>query len=506
MKNTILDYVRETVKNFPEKQAVIDERESISFAELHGRSLGTATAILEKTNMRKSPILVYLPKSTMSIVAFVGILYSGNFYTPTDVRFPVDKALSVITTVNPVLIITNEKYARVLVENGISQDILLNVDDIEFHHEYKEPPASKRIIDSDPAYTFFTSGSTGAPKGVTITHLNVIKHLEWYISTFNVDSKTIIGNQGAFYFDLSTPDVYSCLFAGATLVIIPEKLFAFPAALLEFLKKNNVNFLYWVPSAYSNIANLQLLDKVDVSCIKKMLFNGEAMPTKTMNYWMESLDTLELVANLYGPTEATVACSCYIVDREFEDSEPLPIGFPCANVELLLFDENGHLVEESNTLGEIHIRGTCLSVGYWNDFEKTDNMFIQNPLNPYYHEKIYKTGDLAYYNGRREMIFAGRKDSQIKHLGYRIELGEIESAAYAINAISQACSLYDASTKSIYLFYVSKHYISEEEIRKRLEKKLPRYMVPVKYIPLEQLPHNANGKINRLELANKHFK
>jgi len=359
-----------------------------------------------------------------------------------------------------------------------------------------------QIVDTDPVYIFFTSGSTGIPKGVTITNLNVIDYIDWATSVFPINETTIMGNQSPFYFDLSTQDIYTTISKAATLVIIPEQYFVFPIKALQFMKEKEVNFLYWVPSAFVNIANLNLLEKIEMEKIESILFAGEVMPVKQLNYWKKYLPNLKMCANLYGPTEATCNCTYYIVDREFKDNEVFPLGKACENTSLLVFDDNNNLITEKdvNKLGELCIRGSSLSVGYWNNPEKTAEMYVQNPLNTHYPEKIYKTGDLVYFNERGELVFSGRKDFQIKHLGYRIELGEIENSAMGLEGIKTVCCIYNQEEKQIILLFSANSNIGELEVKSYLTKIMPKYMIPSKYIKLDYFPLNDNGKIDRKKL------
>lgn len=507
MRNSVLCYLEDTVEKFPDKVAIVDIDKEITFKELKRRGLCIANSIHNIKKMRHNPILVYLPKSVESIMTFVGILYSGNFYVPTDVRFPFEKVNNIIARLEPKLIITDTKNANKLISQGISRDILLNLDEVDFSLENLDSSEFiNKIIDTDPVYTFFTSGSTGVPKGVTITNRNVIDYIDWASEIFQINENTVMGNQSPFYFDISTQDIYSCFKTGATLVIIPEVYFAFPVKALQFINEKKINFLYWVPSAFINISNFKLLEKLPIDGVKTIMFGGEVMPVKHLNYWRKYLPNLELIANVYGPTEATVNCTYYIVNREFNDNESLPIGFPCFNTDLMVLDDNLQLIMEPDVVGELFIRGSSLSVGYWNDPEKTNEMFIQNPLNNHYEEKIYRTGDLVYYNQRGELIFVGRKDFQIKHLGYRIELGEIETAVLSINGVGNACALYDNKQQEIVLFYTTNsEEIDDTYIRNVLSEVLPKYMIPTKYYKMKVMPMNDNGKIDRRKLKEQYI-
>jgi non-ribosomal peptide synthetase component F len=254
-----------------------------------------------------------------------------------------------------------------------------------------------------------------------------------------------------------------------------------------------------------SVANADILTRIPCTTLKKILFAGEVMPNKHLNYWRQHIPDA-LYSNLYGPTEITVDCTYYIVDRAFDDDEPLPIGIPCRNSDVMLLSENNQRITQPNETGEICVRGSSLAMGYYGNPEKTAEVFVQNPLNDRYRELIYRTGDLGYYNEYNEIMFVGRKDFQIKHMGYRIELGEIEHAALKIDCIGNACALYDTNNKEIVLCYELKSDMDEKNIRKQMLGIIPKYMVPTKYYNLEKFPYNDNGKIDRKELAMQYLK
>lgn len=507
MKNSVLCYLEETAKRLPNKIAFFDQENEITFQELRNRAIDIAVAIQASISGRRNPILTYLPKSIESIEAFMGILYSGNFYTPTDIRFPEEKVKSVITALKPSAIVVNNKTKEKLNKfSGIDDICLINLDEIPASGRYEEGSRLvDAVLDVDPVYTFFTSGSTGTPKGVIINNHNVIDYTDWAVKTFNINEHTVMGNQSPFYFDISTQDIYATLKSGATLGIIPPTYFAFPAKALQFINERNINFLYWVPSAFVNIANYDLLKSIPLNHVEVMMFGGEVMPVKQLNYWKKYLPNLKMIANVYGPTEATVNCTYYIVDREFSDSEVLPLGKACENTGLLVLNDENQVInkEQVNELGELCVYGSSLSAGYWNDVEKTEEKYINNPINKCYREKMYLTGDLVYYNERGELVFAGRKDFQIKHSGYRIELGEIESAAMGKEEVSLVCAGYHKEKKQIVLFYQGE--ISEEDLKNYLLTIIPKYMVPTIYFPLKRFPYNDNGKIDRKQLEKQYL-
>ena len=352
----------------------------------------------------------------------------------------------------------------------------------------------KKIIDTDILYVLFTSGSTGIPKGVIINHKAVVDFTDWICDTYSFDENTIFGNQAQLYFDLSIQDVYAPLKTGATTVLIPNRMFIQPLRVWNTILEKKVNTLVWIPSMLSMFANLDILANVEKAPLKKVLFCGEVMPMKQLNYWIKNYPTVTF-ANLYGPTECTEACTYYTIDRKFDDEDVLPMGIACENSEAFVIGDDNKLVTEPDKIGELYMRGTCLSSGYYNNPEKTAEVFIQNPLNNSYPELVYKTGDLVRYNDRGELVYVSRKDFQIKHRGYRIELGEIDAAATSIVEIEYACCVFDTKADKLILAY--KGDIETDLVEKKLKEKLQEYMVPTDYHKLDNMLFNINGKVDR---------
>lgn len=497
MRNSVLSYIEQVVEVTPEKKAIQDANNSYTYQELRTRALQLAKRIKDKEPAGKKPVMVYLPKSCDSIVAFLAALYSGDFYTPTDVKFPFEKVNSIITCLEPQIIISNHKVAGKLIRNGIPEDKFIYIDDITEGSEMADPVVLlNRIIDCDLAYILFTSGSTGVPKGVGITHRSIIDFADWAKETFSITSEERIANQTPLYFDMSVLDIYLTFCAGATLYIVPESTFSFPVEILEYIKENQISFICWVPTVFKSISNRDLLPEVDCSCLKHIFFAGEVMPNKCLNYFRRNLPDAQY-ADLFGPTEITDICTYYIVNRDFEDHDSLPIGVPCKNIDAFILSEQNELIEEEGVIGELCVRGTCLAQGYYNNSEMTKRVFVQNPLNTIFEEKIYRTGDLVHYNQYGEFEYDGRKDFQIKHMGYRIELGEIETAALALPGIHNGCVLYDNEKKEIAFFYQSEENVDKSYIRKHLLDILPKYMLPTIFVHMDELPYNDNGKIDR---------
>lgn len=497
MKANVTYWLDNTAERLPDKPAFAEEGKAVTFGELQRQAKALATQMLERGLFQK-PVVVYMEKGVDVLVSFMGAAYSCNFYSPIDVDMPASRVNKILEVLNPALVITTAALKETFADYAYQGGFLLFEEACQADvNEEKIEAARRKGIDTDLLYVLFTSGSTGVPKGVTITHRSVIDYIDWVTETFDITEADSFGNQAPFYFDNSILDIYSTLKSGATTYIIPKNLFAQPVLLLEYLKEKKINTIFWVPSALIVVAKLKAFRNVELTdTLKRVLFCGEVMPNKQLNVWRKFLPDV-LYANLYGPTEITDACTYYIVDREFSDDEPLPIGIPMANTDILVLNEKDEPVT-GDEVGELCVRGTSLSMGYYNNPEKTREAFVQNPLNPFVPETIYRTGDLVKYNEYGEIIYLSRKDFQIKHMGHRIELGEIETAVSSLEEISLCCCLYDGKKQKIVLFLegeLEKAYINE-----RISKLVPEYMLPNKVISLEKMPINANGKIDRVKL------
>ena len=501
MKN-ILQYFEEICKKFPDNIAVADECSSVTFDDLKIRSQQTGTMIASELKKHCVPVAIYIDKSPALVEAMLSVLYSGNFYVVLDTQMPLERVRRIFETLQPAAILTDKSY----IDKVESIDNFKNNNIKTF---YIEDSASTEIdikllgrlrshlMECDPAYILYTSGSTGQPKGTVISHRALIAYGDWFIRAFDINDKTIFGSQTPLYFSMSVSDLYAALRTGATYQIIPKKYFSFPMQLIEYLNTYKVNTIYWVPSALNIVANWDTFAYIKPEYLKKVLFAGEVMPVKQLNYWRNALPDV-LYANLFGPTETTDICSYYVVNRTFSDEETLPIGVACDNCDLIIVDEDGKEAES----GELLARGPFLADGYYRNPEKTSEVFVQNPLNDAYPEIVYRTGDLVYKGEDGLLRYQGRKDFQIKHMGYRIEPGEIEAAIGALPEIHTCVCIYLETTDQILLFYQGK--IKQEALSSAVSGKLPAYMRPNKFIRIRQMPYNANGKIDR-KLLKKNY-
>ena len=499
MQRNILEYLEHTVCRVPDRIALSAEDGELTFREVQNQAQSIGTKMIRDGNY-KQPIVVFMKKHPKTITAFLGAIYAGCYYVPLDADMPRYRIELILQNLNPAACICDDTTFSVAKElNNIGQ--IYNYDEIATGEvDYAALQAVRnRQIDTDPIYIVFTSGSTGIPKGVVGCHRAVIDYIENLCEVLKFDEDTVFGNQTPLYFDACLKEIIPTLKYGATTHLIPRKLFLLPVKLVEYLNEKKINTLCWVVSALTYISAFKTFDTVIPQHIKTIAFASEVFPVRQLNLWRAALPNTRFI-NLYGPTETTGICCYYEVDREFTEDEVLPVGRPFPNTEVILLDENDH-ISAPGEQGEICIRGTRLTHGYFMNPEKTAESFIQNPLNPYYPELIYRTGDIGRYNGEGELMFLSRKDNQIKHMGHRIELGEIEAATNTQEAVSSSCCVFDSDRKKIVLFYVGE--ISEGSVKTHLKNKLPRYMIPHTVCRLDIMPLTPNGKIDRNRLKQR---
>lgn len=499
MVQNILDYLEASAASCPDRAAYEDLEESYTYAEVLENALRIGSALLEVLP-QNAPVPVLMEKEAWTLNVFMGAVCAGCFYTLVEPELPSKRTETILETLDAQVLVTSRKREEQIQEIGFSGRVLYAEDLVRNAiNEDGLADRRKRACDTDPLYAIFTSGSTGVPKGVVVCHRSVIDFTEHFTGLFGFEREDVIGGQAPFDFDVSVKDIYPAMKVGATLEVIPRKFFSVPKKLLDFLDDRKVTSLTWAVSALCIISMLKGFRYKVPSGIRRVMFSGEVMPVKHLNYWREYLPDA-LYVNLYGPTEITCNCTYYRVDpdRRFAEDELLPIGEAFPNERVFLLDEEDHLVTEAGKLGEICVVGTALALGYYRNEEKTSQAFVQNPLNSCYPELMYRTGDLGRYDEWGELYYVTRKDFQIKHMGHRIELGEIEAAFQSLDGIERVCCIYDEPNTKIIGFYMGA--LEAKEIIRQLTEKLPRFMIPNIFHKMEVMPVTKNGKIDRKSL------
>lgn len=495
-QRNVLEYLESTVNRVPNKIAYADDTFEMTFSEVYhdSRAIGSELA---RRGYYGEPIVVFMPKHPTTVATFFGCVYGGNYYVPIDPEMPKFRIELIFENLKPRAVICDKNSVEELLSYGFSGDLMIYDDIAKTDIDNTALLAIRdKQLDTDPIYIVFTSGSTGVPKGVVACHRSVIDYIEHLSEILSLNEDTRFANQSPLYFDACLKELYPTIKFGATTYLTPKQLFMFPIKLVEFLNEHKINTVCWVVSALTMISALNTFTRVKPEYLHTVAFGSEVFPIKQFRRWKEALPDCKFT-NLYGPTETTGMCCFYHVNRDFELDEAIPIGRPFPNRQILLLTDENKLANDGE-IGEICIRGTALTLGYYNAPERTAEVFVQNPLNTKYPELIYRTGDLGRLNERGELMFVSRKDYQIKHMGHRIELGEIEANVNLLDEISMSCCLFDKEKDRIALFYVGA--IEEKALIAILKEKLPRYMIPHKVTRLEAMPLTANGKLDRVKL------
>ena len=490
--NSAILYLERAAERWPDRPAVEYLEEVLSYRELRRRSLAYAAGLAPFAHL---PVAVVLPRTPRALCAFYGALYAGTCYVPMDYQEADGRLLTLLSGFPGSAVVTDEAGRERLLALGLPGDRVLTAEALE-ERAPDEAAALARVsavMDLDPIYIMYTSGSTGTPKGVVVTHRGVADFTDWVVPAFGMDENSVVGLQSPLHFDASVYDLYSCLASGAKLLIIPEAIFRYPAKVPAYLAERGVTCFFWVPGLLIQIANSGGLEGCSLPALKTVTFVGEVMPNKQLNVWRRALPDKRYI-NLYGPTEATVASTWYPIERPFDDDEPLPIGRPCANTRVLVLTEDGRAAEPGEQ-GELCLLGSGLALGYRGKPELTAAAFTQNPLQKNYPELMYRTGDLALWNEDGDLMFLGRRDSQVKVGGVRLELGEVETAAACVEGIRRACALFDG--KEIVLFLETDRELDRRKFNRELRAFVPGYMLPGRVYTLARLPENKNGKIDR---------
>ena len=505
MNINLIEMFEESVAKNPQKIAVIDKDRSITFSALRQQAMLLAQKIIDTVGCQNKPIAVFLDKSIECVYSDLGILYSGNFYMNLDIYTPTERIGNILKLVEPCFIISSSKQIQSIANVIPAHTNVILLDDETQAVAFDDTVILSRIskmIDTDPSCIINTSGSTGTPKGVVLNHRSFFDFTDWAIDTFKFGDDLVMGSLSPAVFDIYSFELCMIMAKSATLVVLPAHKAMFPAEILNLLEQYKVNFIFWVPTIMVNIANRNLLASFKLESLKTIWFAGEVFPTKQFNYWHHHLPHVTF-ANLYGPIEITLDCTYYIIDKDIPDEEPLPIGRPCRNTDIIILDSENRAVTKPNIEGELCVRGTSLAMGYYNNPEKTALAFVQNPLNKSYPELIYRTGDMVCYNEEGLIMFKGRKDNIIKHMGYRIDLGEIEHVIInTLKLVKNGCVVYNHANKEITLFYEAEQELSVPDFRKKIGQALPKYMIPAVYHHLDLLQRNTNGKIDRMYYKN----
>lgn len=488
----ILEYLDLCAAKYPSKIAVREEDETIVYAELARRAQAIGTALIER-GVCGGPVGVYMEKGISALASFFGIVSAGGFYCMLNVELPANRLGQIMGVLDADAVVTSAALKERAEELFPGRTVLIAEELAQTApNQALLAMARSRTIDADPLYVNFTSGSTGVPKGIAVAHRSVIDFIEHFVPIFGIGEDDVIANQAPFDFDVSVKDIYSALKTGATLVVVPRKLFSAPARLLDYLTDNRVTTLIWAVSALCLVTTFHGLDYKTPETVRRVLFSGEVMPWKHLSQWIARLPDATFV-NLYGPTEITCNCTYHVLEKGRDYSAGIPIGKSFPNEDVFLLDGKDRRITAPGEVGRIVVRGTALALGYYRLDGKNAENFIQNPLNDAYPETVYVTGDLGRYDENGDLFFCGRSDNQIKYLGHRIELEEVERSISLLDGVDRCfCTFENEKLKGYYVGSVDK-----ATLHANLKETLPFYMVPGFLRKLDEMPMTKNGKIDR---------
>lgn len=498
MRYTILDELESAAYRHPHRYAIRCEEFRCTYSQLLYSARAAGTALTSLIGNRDA-VGIYMDKTAQAVELFYGTIYAGGFYSVLNPSLPDTRLRQIVGVLSPAVIVTDREHAEdacrifgkevvVLAEDLLCADIdLVRLETVR-----------GSIIDTNVLYVNFTSGSTGTPKGIAVSHRSVLDFIGFFTEIFKFSHEDVIANQAPFDFDVSVKDIYAAVHTGAELLIIPRSMFSEPVKLADYLCKYRATVMTWAVSALCLLTAFHVLECCAPESVRIILFSGEVMPARALKYIRKYMPETLLV-NLYGPTEITCNCTYHILDSGRDYAEGIPIGKAFPNEEVFLLDGNDHVITRFDETGEICVRGTALALGYFGSAEQNAVRFVQDPRNPNYPERIYRTGDLGRYLPDGDLMFCGRKDFQIKHMGHRIELEEIDHSLSVIEGIERCCCLFDEKHSALHAFYQGA--VEPMAVLEELKKALPVYMIPSKLHLIDQWPLTKNGKTDRTQLA-----
>ncbi|MBQ6259382.1 MAG: AMP-binding protein [Lachnospiraceae bacterium] len=501
MNDLITDYLENFPKEYEHKKAFVSPEESVTYGKLRENARSVATFLIQKKLFHK-PIALILPESIACVACFLGVAYSGNYYAPFDPAMPENRLKMVLRQFAPEFVIVKKQdylsISEMTKEAGVSkivvyEDIATYAVDADALRETRN-----RLTDADLLYVLYTSGSTGTPKGVAVPHKNVNFVCESHSRAFSLNGNSIVGNQFAIYFAASVFVIYTTIRNYATCLIGFGELVMNPHRWNEYIQSNGVNTLTGMPATFRLLQNSGCTNGTAVKNVSKIIFGGDKMYVWEARKLLHIFDHARMFS-VFGATEIggitfTIEVNQWLEYKKRADDEILPMGRKFDNVDILLLDEKMERAQE----GEMYIRFSAIPYGYYDNAEKTAEAYVQNPVNPHYPERVFKSRDKVKLNDEGIYEYLGRMDFMIKRHGYRIEPGDIENAAYHCNGVEQCCCIYVEDEEQLCLFYAGE--LKEAEFYKSIKKELPSYMMPNRIIKLEELPLNINGKYDRKAL------
>jgi amino acid adenylation domain-containing protein len=503
-----------------DRPAVVDRNRQLTYGELERQANRLARLLRDAGVSRHDRVGLFLDKSLESLVAVYGILKAGAAYVPLDPQSPASRLAYIARNADLRCLITGlekaEAWDELVVEGTPLQTLVaLNAQEGDLDRvpagvrlltasalpAYSDTPPDASGSETDLAYILYTSGSTGDPKGVMLSHLNAMTFINWAAAQFEVAPSDRLSSHAPLHFDLSIFDLFAAAKAGAAVILVPAEISIFPIDVANWIENNEISIWYSVPSALTMLVLRGNLRAEQFPRLRSILFAGEVFPTKYLVRLTELLPNV-CFYNLYGPTETNV-CTWYPVPPPGDENPPasLPIGKPISGVEVFAVGDDGKIVRPGE-VGELCVKGPSVMQGYWGDPEGTAR--VLGPLPSAGHEPVYRTGDLVKQAEDGNYVFLGRRDAQIKRRGYRIELGEIETALHAHPSVVECAVVAtpdELSSTRITAHVVVRDRMRDTDLVRVCLDRVPRYAVPDAFEFHGVLPKTSTGKIDRKALG-----
>ncbi|MFV2001181.1 MAG: amino acid adenylation domain-containing protein [Acidimicrobiia bacterium] len=512
-------YLRDSARRHPDSIAIVEGDRSMSYGELDRRSDNVAARLVELGIERGDRVGVYLPKSTEAVIGIYAAMKSGAAYVPIDPSAPRSRVAYIAQNCGIRHVISGSakraSWAS-LAGAGVEHILALDTDDSGEDDSIRVHTSSwldqggvandPGTIDQDLAYILYTSGSTGDPKGVMLSHLNCRGFVEWAVDEYSVTSVDRLSSHAPFHFDLSTFDLFGAALAGAPVYLVPPKASVFPVEIVRFIDRHQITVWYSVPSILTMLTERAGLEQGALPSLRTILFAGEVFPTKYLSRIMRLLPHVAF-ANLFGPTETNVCTSYRVPEPPDEDGPTISIGKAIGNVETFVVDEADAIVEPG-AAGELLVRGPTVMRGYWGDSERTATRLVASPIDRHVGDPVYRTGDLVQEMADGNYRFLGRSDDQIKSRGYRIELGDIEAALVAHPDVVGAAALAipdDMISNRIIAYVAVSGEVDTEQVKVFCAGRIQKYMVPEAILVTKELPMTSTGKLDRQTLVRSYL-
>ncbi|WP_410511179.1 amino acid adenylation domain-containing protein [Paenibacillus sp. BR2-3] len=519
-------YLCHTAERCPDHPALRYEGHELTYRELLEESVVLSDTLIGMGMETGEIAAIYLNKSQHAVAAMFGVLFTAGTYIPLDSYYsPVNRTLSILEQSQARFLITSGANLMKLIQGADSHQVevlkslhVLVVDgdyssSTEYFQQYVHfiPNLTpqylyqirKQAISDDLAYILYTSGSTGIPKGVMISHLNARTFIDWCCNYFQPDAKDRFASIAPFHFDLSVFDIFVPVAVGAELVILPAVKIQNPSLFAAAIKREEINWIYSVPSLWNAVIKYAGLVPGELASLKNVLFAGEVFQPKYLRLTMELLPQASFY-NLYGLIETNVCTYYPVKDKESVKDTPVPIGYPCENTEVVVIHPEGRIAGIGEE-GELCVRGSIVMKGYYRNPLLTEQCFRTSPVPGHRGERLYHTGDMVRINEERAFVLVGRKDSLVKRSGFRIELPEIERVLHDMDGIAQAAvvDVQDEDGNVIICAALTLRpgeQISVIGLKQSVGVVLPHYMIPDLVHVFEQFPTGSSEKIDRRQL------